>query len=262
MKNDRSENVHPIAEIGLTEIDGEPRARDLDLADRLGFERPRKIRELIERNISEIETLGPSPRRGAMVDIGSGATRAVEEYWLNEEQALLVAILSKAPKAPAVRAMLIKVFVAWRRGHLDATAALDEKSRSVIGGIVKSIVHSQLATILPMMVESAMAADARRAVLDYASVRQLLEEAGAVQKGRKSLNRRIGHRLGLIARGEGGARRCPHTATWLYPRIMADRFMREEGAGLVKEHNDRVSGQGVLKLVLKKAPEGWSDRPL
>lgn len=139
---------------------------------------------------------------------------------------------------------------------------LDADARRTIGGIVKGIVHSQLATILPMMVESAMAADARRAVLDYASVRQLLEEAGAVQKGRKSLNRRIGHRLGLIARSEGGARRCPHTATWLYPRVMADRFMREEGAALVKAHNDHVSGQGVLKFVPNKSPDARPDRPL
>ena len=53
-----------------------------------------------------------------MVEIGSGAKREVQEYWLNEEQALLVAVLSKAPNAPAVRAMLIRVFVAYRRGRL------------------------------------------------------------------------------------------------------------------------------------------------
>jgi hypothetical protein len=132
-----------------------------------------------------------------------------------------------------------------------AVEPLDEAGRRVIGGIVKGVVHKEIASLLPAMVEAAIAADARRAVLDYASVRQLLEEAGAVSKGRKSLNRRIGYRLGLIARGEGGARRCPHTGVWLYPRVMADRFMREEGSALVKEHNDRASGQGVLRLVKK-----------
>jgi hypothetical protein len=44
-----------------------------------------------------------------MVDIGSGAQREVEEYWLNKEQALLVSILSEAPNAPAVR----RIYAAW-----------------------------------------------------------------------------------------------------------------------------------------------------
>jgi hypothetical protein len=108
-----SQNAPVIAEIGLTEIDGEPRARDLDIAERLGFERPRVIRELVIRNKSEIEAFGP-------LAVRHGKSRGQEfaEYWLTEEQALLVSVLSKAPNAPAVRAMLIKVFVVWRRGNL------------------------------------------------------------------------------------------------------------------------------------------------
>ena len=101
-----------IPEVGLTEIDGEPRARDLDLAERLGFSRPRDIRKLIERNIVEITTYGPCATVARPVQ-----SNEVSEYWLSEEQALLVAVLSNAANAPAVRAMLIKAFVAWRRGH-------------------------------------------------------------------------------------------------------------------------------------------------
>jgi phage regulator Rha-like protein len=121
-----------------------------------------------------------------------------------------------------------------------------------IFGIERMLAHkvTEIEKAIPVIVgqtvDAAIASDARRAVLDYASVRQLLEEAGAAPKGRKSLNRRIGHRLGLLARSEGGARRCPHTGVWLYPRIMADRFMREEGCGLVGAHNARVAGQGVF----------------
>lgn len=111
-----------VSAIALTEIDGQPRARDVDLAERLGFDRPRKIREIIERNLSEIDAFGYAPRRRAHIDInkpnGGVEKREVTEYWLNEEQALLVSILSKAPNAPAVRAMLIRVFVAYRRGQL------------------------------------------------------------------------------------------------------------------------------------------------
>lgn len=102
-----------LPEIILSEIDGEPRARDLDIAERLGYERPRVIRELIERNRTELETFG-----SLAVRHGKSRGQEFTEYWLTEEQALLVASRSDADNAPAVRRMLIKVFVAWRRGHL------------------------------------------------------------------------------------------------------------------------------------------------
>ncbi len=101
-------------------MDGEPRVRDLDLAEKLGFDRPRDIRKLIERNMAEISGLGVC----ATVAQTSGPKggRPTSEYHLNEEQALLVSVLSNAPNAAAVRAMLIRVFVAYRRGELETKA--------------------------------------------------------------------------------------------------------------------------------------------
>jgi hypothetical protein len=88
---------------------------DVDIAERLGFERPRVIRELIARNLKEIESFGRAPCRTAHIEVpmpnGGSRREDVTEYWLTEEQALLVSVLSKAPNAPAVRAMLIRVFV-------------------------------------------------------------------------------------------------------------------------------------------------------
>ncbi len=100
------------------DFDGQPRIRDILLGERLGYERPRKIRDLIEKNITEVESFGPSPRIGAMVDIGSGAQREAQEYWLNEAQALLVCMFSRTDAAAMVRRSLIQVFMAWRRGQL------------------------------------------------------------------------------------------------------------------------------------------------
>ena len=109
-------------EVALREVDGEPRVRDLDLAEKLGFDRPRKIRELIERNMDEIENIGALRRGVNKIRSGKGRVTEVEEFYLNEEQALLVSVLSNAPNAAAVRAMLIRVFVAYRRGELEAKA--------------------------------------------------------------------------------------------------------------------------------------------
>ena len=42
----------------LDAVDSEPRIFDLVLADRLGFARPRTIRQLIERSMAELESYG------------------------------------------------------------------------------------------------------------------------------------------------------------------------------------------------------------
>jgi hypothetical protein len=125
-----SEN--PVQDIGLAFFEGEPRARDLDLAERLGFTRTRDIRKLIERNLAEIESFGTCATVAQVVRGNS-----VKEYWLSEEQALLVAALSDAGRAPAVRHMLIKVFVAWRRGQVSGQVDFDPSVRNMLGGMIK-----------------------------------------------------------------------------------------------------------------------------
>lgn len=104
-----------------------------------------------------------------------------------------------------------------------------------------------------------VAHDPRRAVLDYVSTRQLLDEAKAVQKGRNRVNRKIGFEMrerALQAVPPVPLRRCPHSGVWLYPRAFADAYMRERGDGLVREHNDRQRGQGVIRFPdRRKAPE-------
>lgn len=112
-----------VSDIDLSEVDGEPRALDLEVAKRLGFSRDRDVRQLIERNAAELETFGRIARRSAAQLRSNGATHETTEYWLNEEQALLISALSKTERAAAVRAMLIRVFVAWRKGRLAGLAA-------------------------------------------------------------------------------------------------------------------------------------------
>lgn len=142
--------ITTIPEIGLTEIEGEPRARDLDIAERLGFTRSRNIRSLIERNRAELETFGTCFTVKHVV-----RGNLVTEFWLNEEQALLVSVLSNAENAPAVRSMLIRTFVAWRRGHLAETPGsitdLSREVRNTLGGMIKRnagvVVREELAPV-------------------------------------------------------------------------------------------------------------------
>ena len=104
----------PIAPEQLSDLDGEPRIRDLELANRLGFTDPHKIRALIGRNKAELETYGgvsatvaETPETPASPDAGG---RPGREYWLNEGQALVICALSRkraaagsAPRRPRGR---------------------------------------------------------------------------------------------------------------------------------------------------------------
>lgn len=121
---------------------------------------------------------------------------------------------------------------------------------------------AQILSTLPVLigrgVETALSADPRRAVLAYVSVRQLLDEAHALTKGRRSLNRRVGNELrrrAVLSPPSQPISKCPHSGVWLFPRDFAAAFMKERGMEMVRSHNDRVRGQGELKLVgpVKKA---------
>lgn len=75
--------------IALEVVNDQPRARDITIAQRLGFKRPRDIRKLIERNLIELERYGTCATV-ARVSKGKRGSTSFTEYWLNEEQALLL----------------------------------------------------------------------------------------------------------------------------------------------------------------------------
>lgn len=136
--------------------------------------------------------------------------------------------------------------------------SLDPSVSNQIGGIVKGIVNKQLRDLLPQMVEQAILADPRRAALDVISVRELLKDAKAIQKGRKGLNQKVGRALRDLAATEGGgvATKCPNTGVWLFKRSFAMQFMNARGAALVRSHNDAATGQRVLQFVKpRKKPD-------
>ena len=117
-----------ISYADVLEIKGTPRVLDTALAEALGFSRPRDIRQLIERNLEEVESFGALAHRANHVSSGKGRLVPIREYLLTEEQALLVAILSNAPNARLVRKAMIAVFAYWRKNNLprrDARPATD-----------------------------------------------------------------------------------------------------------------------------------------
>lgn len=248
-------NAAPVFQsLAVAEFEGEPRIRDLDLAERLGFERPRKIRELIERNVDEIQGMGICPAVGQ--NHGGGRGRPTREYYLNEEQALLVSVLSNAPNAPAVRQMLIRTFVAYRRGQLEIPAGpTDAESRKVIGGIVKAVVHKEIVDAIPglvdRLVEDRLQIDPRIAALAYVSANEILDQEWRVPpKGRRSIQRKVLNRLkDHCATGAMQGTKAAYSGTWIFPRAEAIAFVKANCGEMILDHIDRIGRQGVLKLV-------------
>ena len=130
-----------ITDLDTTVSKGEPRILDLRLAERLGYARPRKLRALIVRNLPELETYGTlAPRRGAPIS-GKGRVQEVDEYHLNEGQALVVILLSRTPAAAQVRREVIEVYMAWRRGELKPSGA-KPVNWGCLGGSIMTQVYS------------------------------------------------------------------------------------------------------------------------
>lgn len=109
---------------------GDPLVRDTDIAVRAGLAQPRDVRRVIEKNRAELEMHGDLSMRACQARIEkTGAirgfeTRAVNEYWLNEAQALNLVALMRTERAAALRVGLVRLFVAWRKGAAAPPAAL------------------------------------------------------------------------------------------------------------------------------------------
>lgn len=115
-------NLISIKDLNTT-INHEPRLEDMLLGEKLGYENPRKIRELIKRNIVELEAYGGCPTVGRLVE-----GNQVTVYYLNEAQALLICMFSRTEKAAEVRKAIIEVFMAYRNAHKRAEMPILEES--------------------------------------------------------------------------------------------------------------------------------------
>ncbi|RIW07767.1 hypothetical protein D2T81_02705 [Azospirillum brasilense] len=111
-------DLPPLTPDQLNDQDGEPRVLDLALAERLGFSDVHKVRALIERNRSELESYGVISAAVAENTDPKGRGRPGKAYYLNEGQALVICALSRTPQAALVRRQIIEVFLAYRRGVL------------------------------------------------------------------------------------------------------------------------------------------------
>lgn len=218
-----------------TTVNHEPRVPDLLLAQRLGFDRPRKARDLIERNRVEIETYGPLASIGATTHGGTRPT-AGREFFLNEGQALLICALSRTPKAAEVRRALIEVFMAWRRGQLEAPAP----TKTIAAHTRRIAVGRDAPVKLAALIARLEAATSRLAPVEPASTPDKMRDGMAV--------------IWL-----GGRRYLVDFADWELP--VGARCLVIDGAKIVATHINAVNDPSPLypRMGLFRAKDGVRD---
>lgn len=104
-----------------TTLYGETRIRDLDLAKRLRFDRPRKIKELIERHMAALLKMGVCPTVGRTS--GPQGGRPTEDFYLNRKQAIFITAKSETAEATEITIEIIEKFDAYERGLTHAKVA-------------------------------------------------------------------------------------------------------------------------------------------
>lgn len=110
----------PQTALVVETVGGEPRILDTDLARRLGFAKPAKIRDLIKRHLPSLEAMGTVPTVGT-VNRGQEAT----EFYLNRKQAIFITAKSETAEAVNITIEIVQRFEAYERGAIAAAPGLD-----------------------------------------------------------------------------------------------------------------------------------------
>lgn len=245
---------------GLTKADlivagdeDEPRIMDLRVAERLGFPTNRlvRIRDLIARNLTELETYGPLPRHAV-----KGPGRTGSAYLLNEAQILVTAMKSDAPNAVAIRKEVIEVYQAWRRGKIGVLPA----------GMAELLAHlearqdEKLAQLRADMLRIAENHDgtSERSKAFMLAV-DILNKAGVPPKGRKGLSGRCSKLLLKMAVREqrlNHVRTSTETGRYQFHVDLVNDWMHAEGGEVFRAHNAKITGQTVMDFNAEKKKRG------
>ena len=129
----------------------EPRISDVDLGERLGYQRPRKLRDLIDRYhdteiLNDFDICPTTGRSGDHLRRGRPGRR----YFLTEAAALFVAAKSETPTAVALTKEMIRAYMLARRGLLPQRLDLE-----AVQGVLHQAVVNATAPLAARLSEQA-----------------------------------------------------------------------------------------------------------
>lgn len=156
----------------------EPTIRDLDLAARLGFEDPHKIRALIRRHATA-GNIKPFAFMATAAENERG--RPGREYWLTEGDALFVCAKSETERATAITKEVIRVFMLARRQSQAIQPANDAQFATALVKLVEIVATGQseirLLSAKVDSITSRMDRDNTHGMIGRAKAREMLDEA-------------------------------------------------------------------------------------
>lgn len=170
----------------VTEVNGEPTVKDTDLAERLGFERPRAIRQLIERMVKN-GNFGVATPHGNLEKTSQFSPVESIVYELNEKQALKVISKSETKKADEIMDEVIDVFLAFRHGKLQPQLTPQNFTMKAIAEMANSFqgIENQISEVKSDVLELRATS-----TLDYAQ-QQKIQKAISIKVSELRINHNL-----------------------------------------------------------------------
>lgn len=184
-------------------VDGEWRVRDVVLGEALGYERPRALRQLIERLMPQLLALGKAPQRVAPSHVGRGA-QPVTETLLSLKQVNYLITRCGLPRADEWCKQIALVFTGWQTGTLSEPETIIEIERA------RASAEEAAPALADMSAEAIMAelreVKAKVDTVDYKVDRQGVMIAAFVRRRAPSAETKRQHKAAVIHYFSG---RCP-----------------------------------------------------
>jgi len=133
----------------------DPLLRDVQLAERLGYDRPRKLREIIRslEKSSKLQNIQWRPAVGRQSTRNGGEREYhVLEAWLTRQQALKVIAKSETETADKMLDVIVDVFDRAVRGEFVAPPKSKRKPRATLEERVESMTGRLLAQLMPVII--------------------------------------------------------------------------------------------------------------
>jgi hypothetical protein len=125
-------------------------------------------------------------------------------------------------------------------------------ARGVIGGIVRDVLHKQLAEIIPAMVEGALLEGGHVVSTDYKPALDVLKEKKVPAKRRRSFSQKCSARLRRFAlSSKRPPRLSRETGRYLFHVDTIRDWLEQEGNALISSHVSSLTGQAVLPFKKK-----------
>lgn len=133
----------------LSVIEGDARIADPHVQSVLGYGRINDLHRIIRKHEAELQSYGELLCQTGKALSGQNTVT----YYLTEEQATLICMFARTPRAAEARRQIIEVFTAWRRGVIEVQApradqtdrleALISRLQELVGGLERDAIAPQ-----------------------------------------------------------------------------------------------------------------------